>query len=361
MLTRRTFLASVALATAAATSPAFSAGHGGELPELNWRLVTSAPPGIEFYTGATIFVDELKRLTNGKFNVRVFAGGEIVPAFGVFDAVKDGTVEMGHTASYYYYGKNEAHALDTTIPFGMNFRQFQAWWHYGDGKQLLQDLFAKSNIVTFPAGNTGVQMGGFFNKEIKSLADLKGVKMRIGGMGGKVIEKLGVVPQSVPGGDIYPSLEKGTIDAAEWIGPHDDMKLGFHKVAKFYYTPGWWEAGSNLSVYINKEKFDALPAEYKSAIETAAYSTNTQLMASYDAKNPIALKQMIAGGIQLRAFPKDVMDAAYDASQEFYAELSAKNPDFKQIYESYKAFQADQNLWIGVAEGRQDAYMQSRR
>ena len=356
MTKRRDLIVAAALAGTIA-APAMADGHA--LPELNWRLATSVPPTIEFYEGAVTFAEEVERMTNGKFKIRVFAGGELVPAFGVFDAVSDGTVEMGHTASYYYFGKNEAYALDTTVPFGMNYRQFQAWWNYGNGKSLIQDLFAGANIVPFPAGNTGVQMGGWFNKEVKSVADLDGLKMRIGGMGGKIIEKLGVVPQSVPGADIYPSLEKGTIDAAEWIGPHDDMKLGFNKVAEYYYTPGWWEAGTNLSVYINKEKFDALPVEYQNIIEAAATRANVDMMASYDAKNPVALKQLIAGGTKLRAFPRDVLEAAYAAAQETYAELRESNPDFKRIYDDMVKFQKDQNLWAGVAEGRQDAFMQS--
>jgi len=356
MTKRRDLIVAAALAGAVA-APAMADGHA--LPELNWRLATSVPPTIEFYEGAVTFAEEVERMTNGKFKIRVFAGGELVPAFGVFDAVSDGTVEMGHTASYYYFGKNEAYALDTTVPFGMNYRQFQAWWNYGNGKTLIQDLFAEANIVPFPAGNTGVQMGGWFNKEVKSVADLEGLKMRIGGMGGKIIEKLGVVPQSVPGADIYPSLEKGTIDAAEWIGPHDDKKLGFNQVAEYYYTPGWWEAGPNLSVYINKEKFDALPVEYQNIIEAAATRANVDMMASYDAKNPVALKELIAGGTKLRAFPRDVLEAAYAAAQETYAELRESNPDFKRIYDDMVKFQKDQNLWAGVAEGRQDAFMQS--
>ena len=356
MTKRRDFVVAAAL-TGAFAMPAMADGHA--LPELNWRLATSVPPTIEFYAGAVTFAEEVEKMTNGKFKIRVFAGGELVPAFGVFDAVSDGTVEMGHTASYYYFGKNEAYALDTTVPFGMNYRQFQAWWTYGGGKGLIQDLFGEANIVPFPAGNTGVQMGGWFNKEIKSLADLEGTKMRIGGMGGSVVEKIGVVPQSIPGADIYPSLERGTIDAAEWIGPHDDLKLGFNQVAEYYYTPGFWEAGPNLSVYINKEKFDALPPEYQAIIEAAATRANVDMMASYDAKNPVALRQMIAGGTKLRAFPRDVLEAAYEAAQETYAEIGERNPDFKRIYEHQAAFQDAQNQWANVSEGVLNRFQQS--
>ncbi len=359
-MNRRNLFKQGLLATAIATAALTGTASAAELPEINWRLASSVPPGIGFYKGGETFAKEVEAMTNGKFKIRVYAAGELVPAFGVFDAVSDGTVEAGHTASYYYWGKNPAFALDTTVPFGLNYRQFQAWWLYGGGEKLIQDLFAKSNIVPFPAGNTGVQMGGWFNKEIKSLDDLQGLKMRIGGMGGKIIEKLGVVPQSIPGGDILPSLEKGTIDGAEWVGPFDDMTFGFNKVAKYYYTPGWWEAAPNLSVYINKEKYDALPVEYQNIIKAAAQRANVDTTAFYDAQNPVALKKLIASGTQLRQYPRAVMDAAYDAAMETYKELSAENEDFKNIYSSMAAFQKDQNLWQSVAESRQDAFMQSK-
>jgi TRAP-type mannitol/chloroaromatic compound transport system substrate-binding protein len=356
-MNRRDLFKGAVLAAAVATA---SHSYAAELPEINWRLQSAVPPGIGFFKGGETFAKEVEAMTNGKFKIRVFPAGEIVGTGQIFDAVSDGTVEAGHTASYYYWGKSPAFALDTTIPFGLNYRQFQAWWNYGNGKALLQELFAKHNIVNLPAGNTGVQMGGWFRNEIKSLDDLQGLKMRIGGMGGRIIEKLGVVPQTIPGGDILPSLEKGTIDAAEWVGPFDDLTFGFNKVADYYYTPGWWEAAPNLSVYINKEKYDALPVEYQNIIIAAAERANVDTTAFYDAKNPDALKTLLASGTKLKRYPKEIMDAAWDAAQETYAELREENEDFKRIYDDMLEFQKAQNQWMGVAEGLQDSYMQSK-
>lgn len=357
---RRDLFKSTMLATVVAATAAVSTVSAAELPEISWRLQSAVPPGIGFYKGGVYFAEEVEKMTNGKFKIRVFPAGEIVGTGQIFDAVSDGTVELGHTASYYYWGKDPVFALDTTVPFGLNYRQFQAWYNFGGGGEMLQEVFARNNIVSLPAGNTGVQMGGWFREEIKSLDDLQGLKMRIGGMGGKIIEKLGVVPQSIPGGDILPSLEKGTIDAAEWVGPFDDMTFGFNKVANYYYTPGWWEAAPNLSVYINKEKFDSLPVEYQNIIHAAAEKANVKTTAFYDSENPKALKQLLASGVQLKRYPKEIMDAAWDAAEQTYAEISAENADFKRIFDSMRAFQIDQNKWMGVAEGLQDSYMQSK-
>lgn len=240
-------------------------------------------------------------------------------------------------------------------------RQLDAWMRYGNGGKLMGDFFAKANIVAIPCGNTGTQMAGWFRKELKTVADLKGMKMRIGGYAGAVMSKLGVVPQQIPGGDIYPALEKGTIDAAEWIGPYDDQKLGFNKVAKFYYYPGWWEGGTTLSAYINAKKFAELPKEYQAVLQIACAEAHTDMMAKYDAKNPTALKQLVGSGSQLRPLPKEIMDACYKAAQELYAETSASNPTFKIIYEDYKKFMDDQNLWFRVAEASYSNYMYSKR
>jgi TRAP-type mannitol/chloroaromatic compound transport system substrate-binding protein len=243
----------------------------------------------------------------------------------------------------------------------MNNRQLDAWFRHGNGTKLMGDLFAKSNIVAIPCGNTGVQMGGWFRKEIKTVADLQGLKMRIGGFAGAVLSKLGAVPQQIPGGDIYPSLEKGTIDAAEWVGPYDDQKLGFNKVAKFYYYPGWWEGGPQLSAYIDAKKFAALPKEYQAILHIACADAHVDMMSKYDAKNPTALKQLVGSGTQLRPFPKPVMDACYKAAMELYAETSAKNPEFKKVYDDYKKFKDDQNLWFRIAEGAYSNYMYSAK
>jgi TRAP-type mannitol/chloroaromatic compound transport system substrate-binding protein len=357
---RRSFLkkAGVGLAAGAVAMPAIAQNA----PVIKWRLASSFPKSLDtIYGAAEHMAKRVSDATGGKFQIQVFAAGEIVPGPGVLDAVKDNTVEMGHSASYYFFGKDPTFAFDCAIPFGMNNRQMDAWFRHGNGTKLMGDFFAKSNIVSIPCGNTGVQMGGWFRKEIKTIADLQGLKMRIGGFAGSVLSKLGAVPQQIPGGDIYPALEKGTIDAAEWVGPYDDQKLGFNKVAKFYYYPGWWEGGPQLSAYVNAKKFAELPKEYQAVLQLACADAHVDMMAKYDAKNPMALKQLVGSGTVLKPFPKEVMDACYKAAMEVYAETSAKNAEFKKVYDDYKKFMDDQNLWFRLAEGQYSNYMYSKR
>ena len=357
---RRSFLkkAGVGLAAGAVAMPAIAQNA----PTIKWRLASSFPKSLDtIYGGAEHMAKRVSEATGGKFQIQVFAAGEIVPGPGVMDAVKDGTVEMGHTASFYFFGKDPTFAFDCAVPFGMTMRQLDAWMRHGNGGKLMGEFFAKSNIVSIPCGNTGTQMAGWFRKELKTVEDLKGLKMRIGGYAGAVMSKLGVVPQQIPGGDIYPALEKGTIDASEWIGPYDDQKLGFNKVAKFYYYPGWWEGGTTLSAYINSKKFAELPKEYQAVLEIACAEAHTDMMAKYDAKNPTALKQLVGSGTQLRPLPKEIMDASYKAAMELYAETSAKNADFKKVYDDYKKFMDDQNLWFRIAEASYSNYMYSKR
>jgi TRAP-type mannitol/chloroaromatic compound transport system substrate-binding protein len=284
-----------------------------------------------------------------------------VPAFGVVDAVQANTVECAHTAPYYFFGKDETFAIDCAIPFGLNSRQMTAWMYDGNGLKLLREFYAKYSIVNFPMGNTGAQMGGWYRKEVKSLAEMKGLKMRIGGFGGKVLERLGSVPQNIPGGEIYAALEKGTIDATEWVGPYDDLKLGFNKVAPNYYYPGWWEGGPQLSLYVNTKAWESLPADFKAIVEAAASHAHVEMQARYDARNPVALKQLVAAGTKLHRFSKDVMDAAFKAAMDVYAELSAKNPNWKKVYDDYSAFRRDQNLWFRFAEAGFDDFMQQQK
>ena len=357
---RRSFLkkASVGLAAGAVAMPAIAQNA----PTIKWRIASSFPKNLDTLHGSAEFlVKRVSDMTGGKFQIQLFAAGEIVPGPAVHDAVKDNTVEMGFTCSYYYFGKDPTYCIDTAIPFGMNSRQIDAWYRQGNGAKLMAEFFAKSNIVAFPSGNTGVQMGGWFRKEIKTVADLKGLKMRIAGLAGAVLSKVGVVPQQISGADIYPSLEKGTIDAAEWVGPYDDQKMGFNKVAKFYYYPGWWEGGPQISTYINAAKWAELPKEYQTVLQAACADTNAEMCARYDAKNPLALRQLLASGTQLRPFPKEVMEVCYKAAMEYYAETSAKNPDFKKIYDDYKAFTDEQNSWFRVAEGSYSNFMFSRK
>ena len=290
----------------------------------------------------------------------MFASGEIAPGGQALDVVQNGTVEACHTCSYYYVGKDKTFGIGTSIPFGMNARQLNAWIYYGNGQKLLDEFYSNYNIVSFPGGNTGVQMGGWFRKEIKSLKDVKGVKMRIAGLGGTVFSALGMVTQQIPGSDIYPALEKGTIDAAEWVGPYDDEKLGFHKVAKNYYFPGWWEPGPCVHFFVNKDQWAKLPKDYQAAWEAAAYEANVTMMAEYDAKNPAALRRLVGQGVKLKKYSADILDAAYKAAMQLYSDESAKNPAFNKMYADYLKFQKEQNQWFSVAELGMDQFLQSR-
>ncbi len=325
--------------------------QAADAPTIRWRLASSFPKSLDtIYGAAERLAERVNRLTEGKFQIRVFAGGEIVPGLQVLDAVEQATVECGHSASYYYVGKNMAFAFDTALPFGLNAREQNAWMYYGGGLTLMREFFKSYNIISFPGGNTGAQMGGWFRREIKSRADLKGLKMRIPGIGGQILARLGVVPQTLAGGDIYPALERGAIDATEWVGPYDDEKLGFHKVAKNYYYPGWWEGGPQLTFYVNLKKWQELPAPYQAAFETAAAEANVTMLAEYDAKNPPALMRLVRQGVKLHPFPQDVMVAARDEAFKMYAEEAAKNPTFKRIYDEWKKFRETSMQWMKLAE-----------
>lgn len=345
---RRDFLKGAGLAAAGVAAPTLAT----ETPTIRWRLASTYNKNLDIlYGAAELLAKRVEALTDGKFQIRVFGGGEIVPGLQVLDAVQQGTVECGQSASYYYVGKNMAFAFDCAVPFGLTARQQNAWMSFGGGLQLLRELFREYNIINFPGGNTGTQMGGWFRNEVKSLADLKGLKMRIPGLGGQIMAKLGVVPQTLAGADVYPALERGAIDATEWVGPYDDEKLGFYKVAKYYYYPGWWEGGAQLSFYVNLDKWNELPKRYQQAFETAAAEVNLHMLAEYDAKNPLALARLVQHGVKLRPFPKDVMTAAYKAVFEMYEEEARKNPTFKKIYNEWLKFRKTQYQWFRLAEG----------
>lgn len=329
---------------------------------VRWRLASSFPKSLDTIFGAAdTFAKKVGEMSGGKFTISTHAGGELMPPLGVVDGVQNGTVECAHTAPYYFHGKDETFALGCAIPFGLNSRQMTAWMYQGNGGKLMREFYAKFNIVNFPMGNTGAQMGGWYRKEIKSVKDLKGLKMRIGGFAGRVTERMGVVAQSIPGGEVYQALEKGTIDAAEWVGPYDDQKLGFNKVAPFYYYPGWWEGGPQLDLYVNQKAYDALSPEYKAIVESAAAFAHTEMQAKYDAKNPTALKQLVGSKTKVLPFPKDIMDAAFKHSMDLYKEVSDKNPNFKKVYDDYSAFRRDQNLWFRFTEMRFDQFMQAQK
>ena len=353
---RRSFLKKAAAGVAATTiaAPAIAQSQ----PTIQWRMAASWPKSLDtIFGGAEHVARRVGEITEGKFQIRAFAAGEIVPALQVLDAVQAGTVELGHTATYYYFGKDPAFALGTSVCFGPNARQNNAWWYYGGGKEAMEPLFKDYGCIAIPAGNTGCQMGGWFRKEIKSVADLKGLKMRIGGMAGLVLAKLGVVPQQIGGPDIYPALEKGTVDAAEWVGPYDDEKLGFNKVAKYYYYPGFWEGGSVLMTLVNEKKWNELPKHYQAALATACGEANVMMPARYDAQNPAALRRLIGSGTSLRPFPKSVLEATEKASFELYEELKAKSKHWARIYPEWKKFRDEQFLWFRVAESTYDNYI----
>ncbi len=356
LMKRREFLkaGTLGVAASAVAAPAIAQS----MPELKWRLTSSFPKSLDtIYGAAEVFSKAVAEATDNKFQIQVFAAGEIVPGLQAQDAVTAGTVEMCHTASYYYFGKDPTFTFGTALPFGLNARMIDAWMFVGGGMDLMNDFYKKYQIFAIPAGNTGAQMGGWFRKEIKEPADLNGLKMRIGGFAGRILSKLGLVAQQLAGGDIYPALEKGTLDACEWVGPYDDEKLGFQKVAQYYYYPGWWEGGPTLHNFINLAKWNSLPKNYQSIIMSASHVANKIMLARYDAQNPAALKRLIASGAQLRAFPQSVLDASFKAANELYAEISASNADFKKAYDSVVAFRGDQYLWWQVAEYGFDSFM----
>jgi len=327
-------------------------------PKISWKMTTTYSPTLPaLYGAAQAFCKMVEEATEGNFSIRLYPAGEIVPGFGVMDAVTTNTVECGFTASYYYYGKDPALCFDTAVPFGLNVRQLDAWMSKGGGLELMRQLFAPRHIVNFPMGNTGTQMGGWYRKQIASVADLKGVKMRTAGFAGEVLARMGVVPQQIPPSDIYASLEKGTLDAVEFVGPLDDEKLGLQKVAKYYYYPGWWEGSAQVSLYINDAVYDKLPKHYQAIIAMASRYAGEQMTAAYDAGNSAALRRLIASGAVLKAFPRDVMDTAFQVSNAVYKEFCDKDPMFKKVHDSYMAFRDDVAPWFRLAEGSYDNYL----
>jgi len=319
-------------------------------PNVRWRLASSFARSLDTIFGAAeVLADRVSQLTGGRFVIRVYSGGEIVPSFEVLEAVQKGAVHMGHSASYYYIGKNPALAFDCTVPFGLTARQHMAWVYQAEGLDLLRELFADFNIINFPGGNTGTQMGGWFNREINSLQDLRGLKMRIPGMGGRVMDQLGVTVQQISSGEIYSALERGAIDAAEWVGPYDDEKLGFYKVVDHYYYPGWWEPGPALTFYVNRDAWDKLPVDYQNILEVATAEAGLTMMTRYDARNPAALQRLLDHGVQLHPFPDDVMQAARETAAELL-ESPTSDPGYAKIFTAFKKWREDSYRWFGTAE-----------
>ncbi len=361
---RRSFLkkASAGLAAGAATglaacgkkentaSPAAPAIQTG-LPSIKWRLTSSFPKSLDtMYSGAELLANRVRAITDGKFDIRIFPPGEIVPGLQTLDAVQQGTVELCHTCSYYYVNKDKTFGLGTTVPFGLNARQMNAWVMFGGGQQLLDEFYSNYNLVSFMAGNSGAQMGGWFRKQVKTVADLHGLKIRIAGLGGEMFARLGAEPQQTAGSDIYSSLEKGIIDAAEWVGPYDDEKLGFYKVAPYYYYPGWWEPGTVTHVFVNKAEWMKLPKIYQEIFRAAAHEANITMLASYDDKNPQALSRLLSYGVKLESYSEEIMKAGYKTAFDFYHEEAEKNPGWKKIFTEWDRYRKTQNDWFRIAE-----------
>src|SRR3982074_169169 len=349
-------------ATGAAATAVASPAIAQLSPEIKWRLTSSFPKPLDtIYGGAEQLSKQVAEMTDNKFQIQVFAAGEIVPGLQALDATSNNTVEMCHTVSYYYVGKDPTFAIYASVPFGLNARQQNSWWYQGGGAELGNEFFKKFGVIGFPCGNTGTQMGGWFRKAIKTVADRSGLKCRIGGIGGQVLQKVGVVPQQIAGGDIYPALEKGTIDAAEWVGPYDDEKLGFVKVAKYYYYPGWWEGTGQGHNVINLEKWNALPKTYQAALTAASHDTFTWVTGKYDYVNPPALRRLVMSGAILRPFPQEVLESCYNAANEIYADLSTSNTHFGKMYSSLTAYRNDSLAWMQVAEFSFDSFMMRMR
>ncbi|MBE9100258.1 TRAP transporter substrate-binding protein [Vacuolonema iberomarrocanum] len=334
----------------ASTSAQSDAGSPG-LPSLSWRMATSWPQALDtIYGGAQTVSDRVKELTSGRFTIEPYAAGEIVPGLEVLDAVQARTVECGHTASYYYVGKNPALAFGTTVPFGLNAQQQNAWFYHGGGLDAMHNLYADFNVINFPAGNTGVQMGGWFNREVNSIADLQGLKMRIPGLGGEVMAALGVNVQVLPGGEIFLALDRNAIDAAEFVGPYDDEKLGLADAAEFYYYPGWWEPGATLELQVNRQAWESLPTEYQEAIKTAAFEANLNMLSKYDALNGAALKRLVDRGVKLTPYSDEILQAAEQASFEIYEQNASNDATFKEIYDAWRTFRDDVYGWNRINE-----------
>ncbi len=360
-----------AAGTAAASLAACAQGGGPteeaastnneDLPRVDWQMATSWPVALDtILGGATTFAERLSAMSGGRFTISPRAAGEIAPPLEVLNVVSQGAVPCGHTASYYYIGRSPVMGFGASLPFGLTPQQQNAWLYEGGGLAKLQEFYAsKFNVIQFPAGNTGAQMGGWFRREIASVSDLAGLKMRIPGLGGQVMSKLGVTVQTLPGGEIFQALQTGAIDAAEWVGPYDDEKLGINKVAQYYYYPGWWEPGSTLEVQINLDEWNKLPEVYQEMVRTAAFEANLEMLSRYETRNNEALERLIASGVELRGFSNEIMTAAQEATFDLYDEFAASDADFKAIYEDWRGFRDRVYAWSKLNQGSFERFVYS--
>ena len=351
---RRKFIGSAGLAgiLAAGMAPAVQANQA-----IRWRLASRLPKIMDIpYAGVQTFIRTVKDLSGGKFEITLQIAEEAGAATGVLDSVQRGSVECGHTSATYYVAKDETFALDSAIPFGLNARQMNAWLQHGQGLDLLREFYKGHGVVNFPMGNTGAQMGGWYKKPMRVLNDFKGLRMRISGLGGRVFERLGGRANLLSSEETLKALERGNLDAAEWSSPHDDLRLGLHDVCTYYAHPGWWKGGMQYSLYVNRRAYDALTDENQAIVEAAATVAHLDIQAQYDLRNPLALAELVATGSQLMPTPKSVLEAAWKAAQDLYAELAAKNPQWKKIHASQTAFLKTQ-AWNQAGAGF-DAFMQ---
>lgn len=361
---RKNFFRGLALGTL--SLPFLIRGFGGKniaqsTPELSvsknsqrykWKMVTTWPPNFPILgKGCTLFAEWVKTMSAGRLEIDVYGGGELVPALDCFDAVRNGVAECASGAAYYWAGKSSAAQFFASVPFGMNAQQMNAWLYAGGGQALYEELYAPFGLLPMVGGNTGVQMGGWFNREINTLADFQGLKMRMPGLGGKVLARAGGTAVLLPGGELYTGLERGVIDALEWIGPFHDYKMGFHQIAKYYYTPGWHEPGTSLELLFNKEKFEALPADLQEILRTAAFRLSMWTLSELEARNSDYLKILVEQEkVNIRSFPKPVMDQLRKYTEEILEEMCVNDPMTKKIYTAYKAFRASAKDWSKLTE-----------
>ena len=317
-----------------------------------WKMVTTWPPGFPVLgEGATLLAQWIEEMSGGRIKIKVYGAGELVPAFQVFDAIGSGAADIGSGAAYYWAGKIQAAQFFASVPFGMNAQQVNSWIYSGGGQELWEEIYEPFGLIPMLGGNTGVQMGGWFNREINSVSDFEGLKMRIPGLGGEVLGKMGGNAVSIPGGEIYTSLETGGIDATEWIGPYHDFKMGFADIAKYYYSPGWHEPGTALEIIVSKQKYDALPADLQAIIRTAACRLNLWTLSEFEAQNSRFLQQLLADKkFELRTFSPEVLAEIRKVTHEVIGEITASDPLSKRVYEAYSTFQKTISTWARITE-----------
>jgi len=353
-------MASMLSACGAKNEQSANAGNVDQQQTFEWKLVTTWPknyPGLGL--APENFAKKVEAMSAGRLKIKVFGAGQLVPAFEVFDAVSQGTAEVGHGASYYWTGKSKASAFFTSIPFGLNAQEMNGWLHYGGGLELWRELYSEFNLIPFAGGNTGVQMAGWFNREINSMEDIKGLKMRIPGLGGDVITRAGGVSVTISGGELYTAMQTGVIDALEWVSPYNDIALGFHQVAKYYYYPGWHEPGPTLELIINKDAFATLPEDLQSIVETAARAVNQDMLDEYTARNNEALVSLVeTHGVQLRKLPDEVISELRDISSEMLEELASDSDIARRIADSVQSFQQQATTYHAISE---EAYYEARK